>query len=148
MIVEDYQITYRNVASKLYRFIPEEIELAINDFDKILNEKGYHPNGKIFFSILSDPTEEVMVAEIFLPIEESYFKIHEDEEVNYHSYFCVDHMIMTRITEDFNEKSQVKYWELINYLRQSNMTQRTPMFVEYKSSPSGRMYVEMSVGAV
>jgi hypothetical protein len=148
MIAQDYRIAYRNVASKLYQFIPEEIELAINDFDKILSECGYHMDGRMFFSILSDPTEEVMIAEIFLPIEENRFKRRPDDEVHFHSYFFVDHMVMTRITEDFNEQSQVKFWELIDYLKKHDMTQRTPVFVEYKSSHSGKIYVEMSVGAV
>lgn len=145
MIVENHQIAYRNVASKLYRFVPEEMNLAISDFDNILSENGYHPDGRMFFSIISDPTDEVMTVEVFLSIEESQFHLNSDEEVNFHSYFSVNHMIMTRITDDFDEQSQVKYWELMDYLKRHHMTQKTPVFVEYKSSHSGQIYVEMSV---
>ena len=146
MIVENHQIAYRNVASKLYNFVPEEIDVAISDFDTILGDSGYHSNGTIFFSIISDPTAEVMTAEIFLPIEESDFNNRTEEEVSFNSYFFIKPMLMTRLKDDFDEQSQVKYWELIDYIKGHNMSQRTPIFVEFKRSPAGRTYVEMSVG--
>ncbi|WP_066074064.1 DUF5085 family protein [Neobacillus soli] len=146
MIVENHQISYRNVASKRYNFVPEEINLAIEDFEKILSEHGYHIDGKMFFSILSDPTAEVMTAEVFLPIEENTFTISPKEEVEFRSYFCIHPMIMTRIVDDFDQQSQMKYWELLDYIKRHDMKQKTPVFVEYKQSHAGRTYVEMGVG--
>lgn len=146
MIVENHQIAYRNVASKLYNFLPEEIDVAISDFDSILDESGYHSDGTIFFSIISDPTAEVMTAEIFLPIEENNFVNRTEEEISFNSYFFIKPMLMTRIMDEFDEQSQVKYWELIDYIKGHNMSQKTPIFVEFKRSPAGRTYVEMSVG--
>ncbi|WP_054950396.1 DUF5085 family protein [Numidum massiliense] len=146
MIVENHVIAHRNVASKLYRFVPEEIDLAMTDFDTILREHGYHTNGTLFFTIMSDPTAEIMTAELFLAIEEDDFDVDPEEEIQFHSYFFVDQMLMTRITADFNEQSQVQYWALIDYINKHDMSQRTPIFVVYKRSNAGEPYVEMSVG--
>ena len=146
MITGNHKIAHRNVVSKYYNFLPEEIDVAIKDFVMILEKEGYQPNGSLFFSIISDPTAEVMTAELFLTIEEENFTVQTDEEMFFRSYFLMNPMIMTRITDDFDAKSQVKYWELINYIKQNGLKQRTPVFVEFKSSHSGRDYVEMSVG--
>lgn len=146
MIAENHQIAYRNVASKYYTFLPEEINIAIQDFDAILSEHGYHSVGKMFFSILSNPTAEVMTAELFIPIEENDFTIQTEEEVNFSSYFLIDRMIMTRITDDFDAQSQVTFWELLTYIEEREMSRKTPIFVEFKESNSGQTYVEMSVG--
>ena len=146
MIVENHEIAYRNVASKLYQFAPEEIEMAFKDFDDILTSQDYHPTGDLFFSILSDPTAEVMTAEIFLPIKEDHFANQSEEDVSFRSYFFVKPLLMKRIKEDFDAQSQIKYWELMEHLERGRMNQRTPMFVEYKSSFAGDVYVEMSLG--
>jgi len=53
---------------------------------------------------------------------------------------------MTRVMEDFDAQSQIKYWELIDYIKRNGMKQKTAVFVEFKSSYAGRTYVEMSVG--
>ncbi len=146
MIVENHQIAYQNVASKYYNFLPEEIDLAIKDFDTILSDYGYETSGGMFYSIVSDPTAEVMTAELFLTLEENYFNIPVEEDTNFRSYFLIDHMIMTRITDDFELQSQVKYWELIEYIKEHKMIQKTPVFVEFKTTYTGQSYVEMSVG--
>lgn len=148
MIVENHQIAYRNVASKLYNFLPEEIDIALNDFDEILTGHGYHPTGVIFFSIISDPTAEVMTAQLFLPIAESHFTFPKEEEINFSSYFIVDNLLMTRVTENYEVQSQVKYWELFAYLKEHNMTQKTPVFVQFKKTRSNRTYAEMSLGVL
>ncbi|WP_010532273.1 DUF5085 family protein [Lentibacillus jeotgali] len=146
MIVDNHYIACRYVASKYYSFVPEEIDIAIKDFQSILENHGYHSDGRMFFSILSDPTDEVMNAEIFLPIWEDHFTIQDKEQVNFHSYLLIKPMIMTRVIEDFDEQSQIKYWELIDYLQRNRLKQRTPIFVEFKNSHLGRKYIEMSVG--
>ncbi|KYD25169.1 DUF5085 family protein [Parageobacillus toebii] len=146
MIVENHRIAYRNVASKIYQFYPEEIHLAITDFDEILRKHGYRSNGNTFFSILSDPADEIMAVEIFLSVEESHFQIPEEENIFFRSYFSVYPMIMTRIVQHVEELSQVKYWELIEYMKNHNLKQRTPVFIDFKAAKSGKTYVEMSVG--
>ncbi|KQL36827.1 MULTISPECIES: DUF5085 family protein [Bacillaceae] len=148
MIAENHQIAYRNVASKLYNFLPEEIDIALKDFDTILTDHGYHPTGPIFFTIISDPTSEVMTAELFLPIAESQFSIPKEEEVNFRSYFYVNNLLSTRIINDFDVQSQVKYWELFDYMKEHNMTQKTPVFVQFKKTNSNRTYAEMSLGVL
>jgi len=146
MITENHQIAYRNVVSKYYNFYPEEIDEALRDFDTILTEHGFNPEGTMLFSILSDPTAEVMTAEIFLPIEESNFNNQTDEQMYFRSYLNIKPMIMTRVMEDYDAQSQIKYWELIDYIKRNGMKQKTAVFVEFKSSHTGRTYVEMSVG--
>jgi len=146
MIVENHHIAHRNVVSKYYRFLPEEITAAFDDLDTILEKNHYHTNGNLFFSINSDPTEEIMTAEVFVTVDEDNFTIETDEQLFFKSYFSIYPMIMTRITENVEEQSQVKYWELMDYIKKHGLKQRTPVFVEYKQSHSGKNYVEMSIG--
>lgn len=147
MIIENHQIAYRNVASKYYNFVPEEIDLAFQDFDQILSSHGYNTADVMFFSIISDPTASVMTAEIFRPIEENDIsQISSEEDVSFRSYFSIDGMLMTRITDQFDEQSQVMFWELAEHIQQHNFSQSSPYIVEYKRSHSGTVYAEMSVG--
>ncbi|MFB1051950.1 DUF5085 family protein [Paraliobacillus sp. JSM ZJ581] len=90
--------------------------------------------------------EEEMVVEIFLPIEEQEFQSVADEQIFFQSYFSIYPMVMTRVTGNFTEQSQIKYWELFEYLNRNSLEQRTPVFVEYKRTPANNTYVEMSVG--
>lgn len=146
MIFDNHQLAYKNVASKLYNFAPEEIGLAISDFDQMLEQHGYEVDGPLFFSIISDPTAELMTAEIFRPLRESWFSVPASEDIVFRSYFLVKKMIMTRVLDNFNEISQVKFWELLEYAQKHQHSVRTPIFVEYKQSHAGKTYIEMSVG--
>ncbi|MFD1068242.1 hypothetical protein [Oceanobacillus locisalsi] len=74
------------------------------------------------------------------------FIIQKQEQMNFHSYLSIKPMLMTRVMEDFDAQSQVKYWELMDYINKHGMVQRTPVFVEFKNSFLNRNYVEMSVG--
>lgn len=146
MIFESHKIAYQNVVSKYYKFSPEDIDEAIQDFHQILDEQGYHVSGSIFYSLISEPTEEIMVAEIFLPIEENTFTNQTKEEMFFRSYFTIQPMIMTRVFDEFDEQSQVKYWDLIHYISLHGLEQRTPVFFEFKTNNNGKHYLEMSVG--
>ncbi|SIT70632.1 DUF5085 family protein [Edaphobacillus lindanitolerans] len=147
-IAENRTIMHRNVASKLYGFVPEEIGVALEDFRKILERSGVEPDGTLFFSMLSEPTADVMAAELFMGIKEDDPKFPEEEEVSFRSYFEVRDLVTIRILEDFDARSQTAYWELANYLDGNGLRQKTPVFVEYKNRPEGGTFVEMSVGAV
>ncbi|WP_411197854.1 hypothetical protein [Sporosarcina sp. ANT_H38] len=53
---------------------------------------------------------------------------------------------MTRITADFDAPSQATFWELLTYIEEHEMSQKTPIFVEFKETNAGQTNVEMSVG--
>lgn len=149
MIVENHQIAYRHVASKLYNFVPEEIELAFQDFVHILSEYNYTPTGVVFYSVIGESSEGVMTAEIFIQISETSIAIPLEEAVKFTSYFCVDHLLMTRVQGDFDMKSQEKYQELSTYMEQKNYIQKTPLFVQIKKMhTTDSSYVEMSIGVL
>lgn len=145
-MIDNHKIAYRNVVSKYYQFVPVEIELAFKDFEAFLDKHHYHPTGIVFFSIMSDPTEEIMTAEIFFGIEEEQFNVESEDYLRFRSYFSVSPMLMTRVEGNINEQAQVKYWELIERLNHHGLEQATPIFVEYKRTHSDKSYIEMSVG--
>ena len=144
MITSNHAIAYRNVVSKLYQFYPEDLEDALTDFASILTEKGYTLGEAVFYAFLNDPQAELVTAEIFMTIEEPDCRIPE-EDVRFNSYFLVGGMLMSRITDHFNEQSQVRYWELFSYMKEHNKRQVSPVFVEFKKAGQQRTYVEMSV---
>ncbi|WP_240628677.1 DUF5085 family protein [Bacillus salacetis] len=143
---DQHAITYKNVASKLYRFLPEEINLAFEDFEELLTKHGYHTTGEMFFAIMSNPFDELMVAEIFFVMEEDRMELRKDENVNFRSYFFVKEMVMTRALEEFEMSSQEKFWEILNYIKTKDQVQTTPIFVDYKQTTKGTTFVEMSAG--
>ncbi|SDC84663.1 protein of unknown function [Terribacillus halophilus] len=147
-MITNHKFAYRNVASKYYEFRPQDIDKAMDDFRRILEGSGLHLSGRMFFSILSDPQNEIMIAEIFFSVEEDTIKdlVAPEEEIRFRSYFTLSPMVMTRIIDDFEVKSQEKYWDLISYIQVNQLEQETPVFIEYKTSMSGVSYVEMSVG--
>ncbi|PAF16661.1 DUF5085 domain-containing protein [Terribacillus saccharophilus] len=147
-MITNHKFAYRNVASKYYEFRPQDIDKAMDDFRQILEGRGLHLSGNMFFSILSDPQSEIMIAEIFLSVEEDSIKglVSPEEEIRFRSYFTLSPMVMTRIMKDFDLESQKKYWELVSYLQVNHLEQATPVFIEFKNSLSGIDYVEMSIG--
>lgn len=78
-------------------------------------------------------------AELFIPIE-------AEEEINFSSYFLINRMIMTRLTDDFDAQSQVTFWELLTYIEEHEMSRKTSIFIEFKETNAGQTNVEMSVG--
>lgn len=139
-------MAYRNVASKLYNFYPEEIGEAIKDLTAILEKYRYHPTGDLFYSMISEPTAEMMTAEIFIPIEEALLNVPKEEEVRFRSYFLIKNTIAARLINQFDEQSQVKYWELVAYAEDKGLRRSTPFFVEYKRTYRGTFYVVMNFG--
>lgn len=149
MIVENHQIAYRSVASKLYNFFPEEIEIAFQDFVQLLSKYNYSPTGVVFYSVLGESSDGVMTAEIFIQLSEAFLAIPDEEAVKFSSYFCVDHLLMTRVKDDFDLTSQEKYQELSTYMEQKNYIQKTPLFVQIKKMhTTDSSYVEMSIGVL
>ncbi|WP_240189786.1 DUF5085 family protein [Bacillus sp. P14.5] len=143
---DQHAISYRNTASKLYRFLPEEINLAFEDFEALLTKHGYHTTGDMFFAIMSNPFDELMIAEIFFVVEEGRVELPEEEKVNFRSYFFVKDMVMTRALEEVEISSQEKFWEILNYIESEEQIQTTPIFVNYKQTSKGTTFVEMSAG--
>lgn len=139
-------MAYRNVASKLYNFYPDEIGEAIKDLTAILEKYRYHPTGDLFYSMISEPTAEMMTAEIFIPIEEALLNVPKEEEVRFRSYFLIKNAIAARLINQFDEQSQVKYWELVAYAEDKGLRRSTPFFVEYKRTYRGTFYVVMNFG--
>lgn len=147
MIYPNHGIAYKNVVSKYYKFAPAELDVAIEDLHRLIEEQGYHIVGNFFYSMLSDPRdEEIMVAEIFMPIVEDHFQNKTDEEMFFRSYFNIKPMVVTRVMDNVEEESQVKYWDLQRYLNTNGFEQSTPVFVEFKADHEGKSYVEMSTG--
>ncbi|GEN32012.1 hypothetical protein HNQ35_002415 [Cerasibacillus quisquiliarum] len=146
MIFDNHRIHYRNVVSKYYKFTPAEIDAAISDFVQLLDQLGYHPVGRYFYALLSEPTDELMVAEIFIPIEENDFHNTSNEEMYFRSYFNIEPMVMTRVMENYEEEAQIKYWDLMRFIKNRGLEQKTPMFFEFKSSNNGKAFVEMGFG--
>lgn len=148
MLTEHHKIAYRNVASKYYNFVPEELDGVVKDFNQRLLAYGYETEGIFFISLLSEPTAEVMTAKIFLPIVESEFQVPVEEAIDFNSYFSVDQLVMTRVKEEVEKVSQEKYWEIVHYIEERGLQRKTPMFIEFKQDAAEQIYVEMSVGVL
>lgn len=146
MMYNNHAISYQNIASKYYRFSPEDLEAAITDFRDLLVKYDAEPTGRLFYAMLGDPTDEIMLIELFMQIEEDNIHFPTEEEIMFRSYFNIEPMAVTRIMGDFEEEAQVKYWQLLKHVQQSGYKRNTPVFVELKVDNQGANYVEMSIG--
>ena len=146
MIYNKHTISYQNVASKYYKFESADFDKAVIDFRDLLMKYGCQPTGQVFLSMLSDPRDESVLAEVFMGIEENDPLFPKEEEMRFRSYFHIKPMIVTRILSNVEEVAQVKYWDLMKYIHQYKLEQSTPVFIELKMNNKGDNYIEMSTG--
>lgn len=148
MIVEGQKIEYSNVISKYYTFIPAEMQLAIDDFFKIISENKLTPAGPFFYSINTYNQKDIsepILAELFLPVKENNVEIDMDI-LNFRTYFAVSDMIMTRIDNDFETQTPICYGKLLEYTNNQGMELTAPFFHLIKVVDD-KKYMQIYLGA-
>ncbi len=129
MIMEGEKLDYRNVVSKFYTAFPDEMSLVIENMSEQLEKRNLTPSGPLFYSTVTDFRESPLTMEVFVPVEETRLPNMEDEEVAFRSYFLVDSMLMTRVSENYEEEAIEKHFELIDYTTKKNMEIGSHFFV-------------------
>lgn len=122
---EDY-IRYRNVISRKYQFYYKEMEKVLQEFVEDIVKVGATIKGPLFYSIHNVPHDEVLYAEIFMPVEEDRVKVMDD--MQFHSYYSIEDMISICVFGDFATKTEFAYRMLIDYIEEHKLAQTTPIY--------------------
>lgn len=146
MIVSNQRLSYTNVVSKLYAGHSEDINEAFLDFQQLVKKRGWHATSPMFFSILSDVTQNEMLIQIHLPIEECILEADKkDDDLQFRSFFYLPNLIMTKVTENIEINTLNAYGELLNYIAENNLEIDKPFF-NIPKELNGVSYVEIYLG--
>lgn len=146
MIVSNQRISYKNVVSKFYAGLAEDMNEAFLDFQKLVKKRNWSPTAPMFFSILSDVTQNEMLIQIHLPIEETLMeKDKGNDNIQFRSYFYLSNLIMTKVTENLEINTLNAYGDLLNYIAENNLEIEKPFF-NIPKELHGNSYVEIYLG--
>ncbi|WP_314067551.1 DUF5085 family protein [uncultured Vagococcus sp.] len=145
MIIPNQKIMYRNVVSKFYKGYANDMQEAFLDFTSELKKEKLTQAAPMFYSVLSNVTHEEMLIEIHVPIEETWLN-KKRADMSFLSYFFVDKLLFTRVTEDFEKNTLLAYEELLNMVSENDLEIHAPFFNVPKFD-YGKEFVEIYLGA-
>ncbi|MFZ7946300.1 MULTISPECIES: DUF5085 family protein [Bacillaceae] len=126
MINPNDSIRFANVLSRKYRFHYLDMNEALEDF---LHDIGSHKGtvrGPLFYSIHNIPSDEVINAEFYMPMEEDWIEPMAD--MRFHSFYSIENMISLCIAENLEVKTEAAYKLLFEYMKEYSLEQATPIF--------------------
>lgn len=135
------KIGFQNVASKQVTCHYSELENYIEAFLIPIVDHGYTLKGPFFYSLNNVPINEVVSIEMFFPIVEGTFEI---EDYEFHSYFELEHLMMSVVTENFQVNTEQVYAELLNVFEERELDIVTPFFHIFPRDKA--KYVEIYLG--
>ncbi|MEH7381279.1 DUF5085 family protein [Bacillus sp. JJ1533] len=145
MINPNDSIRYTNVISKKFRFHYHEMNAVMNGFFQDVAKLGVTMKGPFFYSINNVPMDEIVHAELFMPIREDAAPVHDDFE--FHSYFSIEEMASICLHKEFEKNTQVAYHMLFSYIEESNLRPITPIFHVVSGDENFR-YMFIKIGHV
>ncbi|WP_186577125.1 DUF5085 family protein [Aquibacillus kalidii] len=126
MINSSDSIKYKNVISKKYTFHFKDMEQKLKEFINEIDQLQLKVKGPLFYSLNNVPRDEVMHAEFFMPVINENVQV--NEQMYFHSYYSIDHMISTIVYNDVEKVTEEAYASLFHYMEQNKLYQVTPIF--------------------
>jgi len=136
-------IRYTNVISKGYYFHYKDMNQIMEQFASEIVEVNATVKGPLFYSINNVPMDEMIYAELFMPVYED--KVELKEDMYYHSYYNIENMITIGIHEQFETTTEVAYATLMHYMETNQLKQITPIF-HIMSGDTSMQYVFIKIG--
>lgn len=126
MINNNDYIRYSDVLSRKYKFYYKDIEGVMDEFINDVKKSGVKIKGPVFYSINDILSDEIVYGQLFAPIESD--DIHIPEGMEFSSYFSIENVISICIYDNFEQNAKAGYENLMNYLKENNLEQVTPVF--------------------
>ncbi|PTY77956.1 DUF5085 domain-containing protein [Heyndrickxia sporothermodurans] len=136
-------IRYTNVLSKRVYFHYTEIDSILKQFLHEVIQQKARIKGPLFYSITNVPMDEMVHAELFMPIKEDSIVTMED--YYFHSYYNVEDMLSICLFDHFEQKTEIAYHMLLDYIEHNGLNQITP-FYHVISGDEIFQYVFIKVG--
>lgn len=136
-------IRYTNVVSRRYRFHYKDMNKVLEDFLVDVDKLEPDIKGPLFYSMNNVPMDEVVHAEVFMPMQSAPKDWMED--MSFHSYFNIDSMISFCVHSNFEANTEVAYALLLDYMEHQQLHQVTPIF-HVLSGDESLQYVFIKIG--
>lgn len=143
MVLLGDSIRYTNVLSKKYSFHHHDMNEVIEGFFDDIVKSTATVKGPFFYSINNVPTDEIVYAEFFMPVEQNDVDV--PEGMFFHSYFNIEDMVTFCVYERVEEATEIAYGHLIAYIHQNRLRQVTPIF-HVVSGDHSLQYVSIKIG--
>jgi|SRR5699024_8934568 len=130
MVIEEEMIMYRNVVWHSYECHYSDFENVLSDFSDKVTNATLTINGPLFYALKNVPLDKMMEVDIFIPVEQSY--VLNDMPLRMQTYYYVDNMLMTRVIDNVEEKTEKAYAKLLNYATEHGLEVVSPIFHEFK----------------
>lgn len=130
MVIEEETIMYRNVVWHSYECHYSDFENIIVDFSQKVTDAALTINGPLFYALKNVPLDEMMDVDMFIPVEPSY--IPKEAPLRLQTYYYIDHMLMTRVIDNHEQKTEEAYAKLFNYAIEHDLEVISPIFHEFK----------------
>lgn len=141
-ITWEEKIAYQNVISSRKKFHYSEMEEEFKKFFSEIVEEGYTLKGPFFYSLNNTPMDEMVDIEMFFPIYENQFMNTEKiSNFQFHSYFEIGPVFKGIVAEDFENRTEQIYAELLYTLEANDLEINTPFFHVPAKDGSKYMYI-------
>lgn len=145
MVIEDETLMYRNVVWHTYEIHYSDFDKVIDDFDNKLVAAGLTINGPLFYALHNPPLEEVMLIDMFIPVEQN--DVSPQTNLRFQSYYFIDQMLMTRVTGDVEKETEASYEKLFRFIIQNDMQIVSPIYHIFRGDDE-LQWVDLKVKAI
>ncbi|RIJ63198.1 DUF5085 family protein [Rummeliibacillus sp. POC4] len=142
MVVDFETMMYKNVVWHTYEIHFSQFELVMEDFNEKLVKANLTIAGPLFYALHNIPFDEKMLIDIYIPVEQTH--IPKDSDLFFQSYFYIDEMLMTRVRDNFEVKTEKAYDELFQYAIRNDYQINSPIFHILRGDDEGE-WVELKV---
>lgn len=142
MINTDDFIQYSNVIQKTYQFNYREMQAVMDNFFEMIADMDVTIKGPFFFSLATEPVDDIMTCELFMPIVEDIIVTSKD--LMFHSYYEVRNMLSQAVVGDLDINSGKTYDNLMLTLINNDLDQASPIYHIYPKDDS-MQYVILKV---
>lgn len=143
MILLEDSIRYTNVISKKYRYHYNDMNEIMESFINEIINVNATVKGPMFYSINNVPMDKMVNAELFMPVHEDKVVIKDD--MLFHSYYNIENMITFCLYDQFEKTSEIGYSSLLQYMKQNQLRQVTPIFHVFSGDRS-LQYLFIKIG--
>lgn len=146
-ITWEEKIAYQNVVSSRKKFHYSEMAEEFKVFVSKIVEEGYTLKGPFFYSLNNIPMDEIVDIEMFFPIYENQFmNTEKTSNFQFHSYFEIGSVFKGIVAEDFENRTEQIYAELLYTLETNDLEINTPFF--HVPAKDGAKYMYIYLGYV
>ena len=140
MIKTNDSIRYQNVLTQKRKFHYTDMQEALEDFLKKVDESGCKKVGPLCYALHNIPTDEMTEIEFFMPVRE--YDV-QSKDLQFNSYYAIEDMLSTYVFGDYELNMEMAYSALVEFMRAAKLESVTPF---YHVVDRERRYIKVMLG--